>query len=408
MLPSLRQAFNDVVTTNSYGAMVEAVHADLPGMLDFRFAETPVFVPKALTDKLKTACDQIVDGLTRPDFKALTEAAIPAHQRVPNESVHPNFLAIDFAVCRNEVSDEFEPQLIELQGFPSLYGFQPYLADLFRKHYPIIPDTVSHLFVDPDNMAYLARLRDLIVGDFDPATVVLLDLFPEKQKTRLDFALTQRYLGVEPVCLTAIRKEGRSLYYEKNGQRQPIHRIYNRLIFDELAHHPALKTEFSLTDDVDVSWAGHPNWFFRVSKFTLPLLNSQYVPKSYYLSDIAEYPADLENYVLKPLFSFAGAGVRLNITADDLDAIPTDQRSGYLLQRKVVYAPVIQSPTGLVKCEIRLLLGWPDGDENGHPTRPMLLTNLARLSRGAMIGVDFNKHFDWVGGTICFFEQSDS
>lgn len=412
MIPSLRHAFNNAVSPATYQALLGNIQTDLPGMLDFRVAETPVFVPKALTDKLIMACDQIVDGLTRPDFRQLTEAAIPAHQRVPHEDGHPNFLAIDFAVCRDQTDGpshgELVPQLIELQGFPSLYGFQPYLADLFRKHYPVIPDTVTHLFADADNASYIARLRELIVGDFDPAEVILLDIYPSTQKTRLDFELTRRYLGVEPVCLTKIRKDGRALYYEKDGRHQPIKRIYNRLIFDELQHYPDLKTDFSLTDDVDVSWAGHPNWFFRMSKFALPLLereNSRFVPKSYYLSDLAEYPDDLENYVLKPLFSFAGAGVRLVITPADLDAIPAEQRSGYLLQRKVQYEPVIQSPTGLVKCEIRMLLGWPDADGNGQPTRPILLTNLARLSRGAMIGVDFNKNFDWVGGSICFMER---
>jgi hypothetical protein len=412
MIPTLRHALNQTITPDTYRAMLADLNADLPGLLDFRVAETPVFVPKTLTERLLLACDEVIGGLTRPDFVARTEAAIPAHQRVPHESAHPNFLAIDFAICRDHTGGladgELVPQLIELQGFPSLFAFQPYLADLYRRHYPAIPDTVSHLFDDADNAAYLDRLRDIIVGDEDPATVILLDLYPEKQKTRLDFALTRRYLGVEAVCLTKIKKNGRALYYEKDGQRQPIRRIYNRLIFDELAQHPELKTEFALTDDVDVTWAGHPNWFFRMSKFALPLLDSvtsAYIPESNYLSDLTAYPADLENYVLKPLFSFAGAGVRLVVTPADLDAIPNEQRSGYLLQRKVVYEPVVESPTGLVKCEIRLLLGWPDGDGSGQPSHPRLLTNLARLSRGAMIGVDFNKDFDWVGGSIGLFER---
>ena len=190
------------------------------------------------------------------------------------------------------------------------------------------------------------------------------------------------------------------MFYEKDGREIRIKRIYNRLIFDDLQNFPDLQTEYHLTDDVDVEWVGHPNWFFRISKYTLPLLNSPYVPPSYYLSSLDEYPTDLNNYVLKPLFSFAGSGVKLNITTEDLDAIQAEQRDGYLLQRKVKYEPVIQSPDGLVKCEIRMLFIWPKND-----AKPTLLTNLSRLSRGEMIGVNFNKNKDWVGGTVCFFEQ---
>jgi hypothetical protein len=404
MIQSVRQRYNEIFSPELYRAFLDKIEADLPGQLDFRVAETSIFVPKSLTDKILQACDDIIAVLTRDDFNALTDKAIPAGQRVPNEpgegpDAHTQFLAVDFAVCRDPSNGEFIPQLIELQGFPSLYGFQPYLATLFRTFYPI-PDGLSHLFNADTNIDYLTQLKQMLVGDCQPEEVILLEIYPEKQKTRIDFVLTEKATGVVPVCLTKIRKEGRALYYEKDGRQVRIKRIYNRLIFDDLKHFPGLETDFHLTDDVDVEWVGHPNWFFRISKYTLPLLKSPYVPDSYFLSDLPEYPADLENYVLKPLFSFAGSGVKLNVTPADLDAIPADQRDGYLLQKKVVYEPVIQSPDGLVKCEIRMLFIWPKGDE-----KPTLLTNLGRLSRGEMIGVDFNKNKDWVGGTVCFFEQ---
>lgn len=406
MIQSIREAYNAAFTPMQYQLFLEGIDAEVPGQLDFRVAETPVFVPRLLTAKLLQACDDIVRVLTRADFKALTDDAIPADQRVPNEpydgpDAHTTFMAVDFAVCKDTDTGELTPQLIELQGFPSLYTFQPFLANQFRETFSAIPDTVSHLFNVADNTAYLDVLRDCIVGDCDPEEVILLEIYPEKQKTRVDFALTKRYLGVEAICLTNIKKRGRQLFYEKEGREIRIKRIYNRLIFDELVNYPDLKTEFSLTDDVDVHWVGHPNWFFRISKYTLPLFNSPFVPASYYLNRLDTYPADLENYVLKPLFSFAGSGVQINITAADLDAIPATQRGGYLLQRKVQYEPVVITPDGSgVKCEIRLLFVWPDGD-----AAPTLLTNLARLSRGEMIGVRFNKDFDWVGGTIAFFEQ---
>ena len=398
MIQSVREQFNQQFSPETYRAFLDKIEHDLPGQLDFRVAESPIFVPKELTDKLLQACDDIIDVIIQPNFNALTEAAIPAGQRVPGEDEHTQFLAVDFAVCKDEAGS-LTPQLIELQGFPSLYGYQPYTADLFRSVYSI-PNNLSHLFNVDTNADYLEQLRAMIVGDCDPDEVILLEIYPEKQKTRVDFALTEQAIGVAPVCLTKIKKQGRELFYEKDGREVRIRRIYNRLIFDDLRNFPNLQTDFHLTDDVDVEWVGHPNWFFRISKYTLPLLNSPFVPASYYLSDLSEYPTDLENYVLKPLFSFAGSGVKLNISPADLDAIPADQRSGYLLQRKVKYEPVIQSPDGLVKCEIRMLFIWPKDDE-----RPTLLTNLSRLSRGEMIGVDFNKNKDWVGGTVCFFER---
>ena len=406
MISSLRQTYNAAFTPDRYQAMIAGIHADLPGQLDFRVAETPIFVPKALADKIFSACDSIVAVLTDGTLKARTEAAIPPGQNVPNEDDHAQFLAIDFAVCRNAETGELEPQLIELQGFPSLYGFQAYLPQQFRKFFPI-PETVRAVFNVNGADDYVKKLRDVIVGDCDPEQVILLEIYPEKQKTRIDFELTRRHLSVAPVCLTKIKKQGRKLFYEKDGRLIQIKRIYNRLIFDELQQkYPDLKTEFSLTDDVDVTWVGHPNWFFRISKYALPLLSSpglasRYVPPSHYLSDLETYPADLDNYVLKPLFSFAGAGVKLNITPADLDAIPASERGNFLIQRKVQYEPVIQAVDGgLVKCEIRMLFVWPE-----HDSTPTLITNLGRLSRGAMIGVDFNKNFDWVGGTVCFFEQ---
>lgn len=401
MIQSVRTQYNAQFTADRYAAFLAQIQTDYPNQLDFRVAETPVFVPKQLTDKMLAACDDIVRTITQPDFRARTEAAIPEGQYVPGEGPdsHTQFMAVDFAVCRNEGTGELEPQLIELQGFPSLYGFQPYLSDTYRAHFPI-PDPVSHLFGLHTNAEYVAALRELIVGDCQPEEVILLEIYPEKQKTRVDFALTKHYLGVDAVCLTKIRKRGRELFYEKDGREVRIRRIYNRLIFDELAAMPNLQTEFTLTDDVDVEWVGHPNWFFRISKYTLPLIDSPYVPKSHYLSDLTHVPADLENYVLKPLFSFAGSGVKINVTPAGIDAIPTAERGNYLLQRKVRYEPVITSPDGQVKCEIRLLFIWPNQAE-----KPQLVTNLARLSRGEMIGVRFNKDFDWVGGTIAYFEQ---
>jgi hypothetical protein len=396
MIPAPRQLFNAAFTPQSYHDMLADIEQQLPHQLDFRVAETPVFVPALLRDKLIKAGKDIIKVIQQPNFKQLTEGAIPPHQRVPNEDEHAEFLTFDFAVCRNE-SGELEPQLIEMQGFPSLYAFQSWLPEIFAQHYPIATTVTPFLEVE-NAEAYHAEMRRLILGDENPENVILLELFPERQKTRIDFALSKKFWGIEAVSLTDVRKRGRQLFYENDGREILIKRIYNRIIFDELVRYPDLQLAFNLTDEVDVEWIGHPNWFFRISKYTLPLIKSEFAPASFYLHEVKEYPADLENYVLKPLFSFAGAGVRLHITAADLDAI--SDRENYLLQRKVQYEPVVQSPDGLVKCEIRLLYSWPKQD-----AQPRLLTGLARLSRGEMIGVDFNKNKDWVGGTTPLFEK---
>ena len=397
MINDVRSAYNQAFTEEKYRAFVQSIHDEFPEQLDFRLAETPVFVPRALTEKITDVCEAIIDVVTGPFFKEKTQNAIPAGQNVPNENAHSSFLAIDFAVCQ-DAAGELVPQLIELQGFPSIFGFQSYVAEKYRTHFPV-PASFQNYFGVHNQAEYIAKLREVIVGKENPENVILLDIDPKHQKTRVDFAVTEHFLGVKALCLSQIKKEGRQLFYENNGQKTPIKRIYNRLIFDDLLNFPDLTTEFDVTDDVDVTWVGHPNWFFRISKYTMPFLKHRFIPETKFLSEYdGVFPEDLGNYVLKPLFSFAGSGVNLHVTPADLKSIADPEN--YILQRKVIYQPIVEAPDGLIKCEIRMLYVWPEGDK-----RPSLLTNLARLSRGEMIGVRFNKDFTWVGGTTCFFEQ---
>ena len=397
MHKAARESYNEAFNDELYQKLQATIERDFPGALDFRVAESPVFVPSGFREKLIEACESFIDVIVADDFKVKTERAIPTDQRVPNENAHTSFLAIDFAVCRDE-QGTLTPQLIELQGFPSIMAYQGYLSELFKQHFPI-PDSFTYAFGVNSYEEYSEDLRKLIVGDENPENVILLEIYPELQKTRVDFAVTERMLGVKAVGYTDLIKEGRKLYYEKEGRKIQVNRIYNRLIFDDLNNFPNLKSQYNFTDDVDVTWVGHPNWFFRISKFTLPLLHSPYVPETRYLSDYqGEFPADLENYVLKPLFSFAGTGVLLHVTAEELAKIPDPVN--YILQRKVKYEPVVQAPDALIKCEIRMLYIWPD-----DAPRPHLLTSLSRLSRGEMVGVRFNKDFTWVGGSACFYEN---
>jgi uncharacterized protein (UPF0248 family) len=284
-----------------------------------------------------------------------------------------------------------------MQGFPSLFGWQDFLASKFKEHFYCPPEFNSHFGLT--GAEYQSKLKSVLLNGHDQENVILLEIDPLKQNTAIDFIITEKIAGIAPIHIGDVLREGRNIFYRKNGRKIPIHRIYNRVIFDELVKRTDLKLDFNLTEDVDVEWAGHPNWFYRISKYTMPMIKSQYIPECKFLNDYQTFPQDLENYVLKPLFSFSGSGVIFHVKKSDLDSIPESERENYLLQRKVQYEPVIQAPDGLVKAEIRLLFIWEE-----NQSRPLPVTNLARLSRGEMIGVKFNKDKTWVGGSVCFFE----
>ena len=396
MIPSVRQSYNQQFSEEKYKRFIGDINRVYRREVTFRVAETPVFVGKDFELLLRKAADDIIDFLVRPDFKQLTEAAIPANLRVPNETNHTLFLALDFGVI--DEGGKPEPRLIEMQGFPSLYAWQDVLSKKYREHFAVPARMQSHFGLTSDQ--YRDKLRQVLLNGHAPEEVILLEIDPLKQNTAVDFLATAAITGVAPVHIGDVKRKGRELFYEKDGREIKIKRIYNRVIFDELVKRTDLKLEFNLTEDVDVEWAGHPNWFFRISKYTMPMIKSRYIPECKFLSDYTSYPSDLENYVLKPLFSFSGSGVVFNVKPEDLQTIPSNQRHEFMLQRKVSYLPVVEAPDGLIKLEIRLLFLWEEG-----AARPQLVTNLARLSRGEMIGVKYNKDRTWVGGSVCFFES---
>lgn len=397
MIPSAREAYNHSFNEAKYAAFVQHLNESYSHIIPFRVAETPLFVDKEFSEKLDKASNEIIDFIVRPDFKELTRNAIPPNFNVPNETEHTLFLALDYAIVKN-ASGELIPQLIEMQGFPSLFGWQHFVAQQYPKFFSVPANYKTHFGFS--SLEYEQKLKSILLNGHNPENVILLEIDPLKQNTAIDFIVTEQMTGISPVHIEEVELEGRKLFYRKDGRRIQIKRIYNRVIFDELVKRTDLKLDFDLTQDVDVEWAGHPNWFFRISKFTMPFIKSEYIPDCRFLSDIDSMPLDLENYVLKPLFSFSGAGVVFHVTSQDILAIPKAEQKNYLLQRKVEYEPVVQAPDGLVKTEIRILFIWEDGSP-----RPIPFTNLARFSRGEMIGVKFNKDKTWVGGSICFFEK---
>jgi len=389
MVPELRRAYNEAFTEERYLGMLRDLEATCGCQIGFAVSETPLFLSEEITGELEKAAWEILETVTSDDYLHHTDRAVPAELSVPGEDAQPVFLQIDFALAREQ--ERIVPRLIELQAFPSLYGFQWLLDRGFRTHFDIAPG-LSPYFSGLDASTYVDCLREVIVGDRDPREVILLEVDPEHQKTRCDFAATEQLLGIATVCPHDVREKNGRLVY---GNDVPIRRIYNRVIFDELQRKGLTFDHLFRRDvrDLGAEWVGHPNWYLRISKFALPFLRSPYAPEAHFVSELPEIPADLEDWVLKPLFSFAGLGVELGPSPERLRAIENPE--DWLLQRKIEYAPVVETLDVPAKAEVRMMFVWQDG-------RPRLVNNLVRMSKGKMMGVDFNKNKTWVGGTLAY------
>ena len=395
MIKKYRNQFNENFTEEKYKNFIEELEEGYVA-IPFRVAETPIFIPKELKEKLIAAGEEIIALIKQDNFKKLTQNAIPAEWNVPNETAHPHFLTFDYGLCKDD-NGEVTPMLIEMQGFPSLYGFQSHLAKTFKSSFKL-EENLTPYFNGLNETTYFELLKKVLIGNYEAHEVALMDLDAPNQKTAIDFFVTAKQLGIKILALESIKKVGKRLFYEEDGKNIQLKRIYNRLIFDEIGENTDLfKTSFDPREEVDVEWITHPNWFYRISKYTMPFLKSEFVPETRFLNTIDAIPKDLENYVLKPLFSFAGMGVIIDVTEKDVTDIKNPEN--WILQRKVKYEPVVQALDGGVKAEIRMMYLWPEGEE------PQLCINLGRLSRGKMIGVRYNADFDWVGGTIGLMEK---
>lgn len=393
MIRSLRDAFNAAFTEERYAATHRRLEERLGCEIRFRMCETPVFLPPALRDEMVRLAGEVLAELAKPEQLAFSREAIPRELDVPGEGPHPFCAQVDFAVV--EDGGRLAPRLIELQAFPSLYGFQFVQALEQRADCPG-GEGLGFLLSGLDEEGYVRAVGEAITNGHPKENVVLLDLDPPTQKTYPDFAATEKFWGVRAVCPTKVEKRGRELWYDRDGRPARILRIYNRVIFDELQA-KKIQLPFSFTEPLEVEWAGHPNWYFRWSKHSLPRLRHAAVPEAHFLSDLPRWPENLSAWVLKPLFSFAGSGVKVDVSASDLDAIPFERRKDFLLMRKVAYARAVASPYGgASKVEVRVMFLWRDG-------KPLPVTTLARLSQGKMMGVAFNKDKKWVGSSSCLW-----
>lgn len=391
MVPERRRAFNERFTDSRYQTYRAAIERRCGTSIEFRLSETPCFLPERLVADLVDASHALIRQLLdNREYRRAADAVVPAEFRVPHGEPEPTFVQVDFGLL--ETGAGLEPRLVELQAFPSLYGFQVAMAEAAIDAYDLADMTP---FLDGlSREAYLALMRRAMVGDHDPAEVVLLEIDPRHQKTLPDFVVTEQLWGVRPVDVRSVVCEGRRLWYDRDGRLTPIARVYNRVIPDELQHR-RLELAFDFRDDLDLEWTGGPDWFFRISKFSLPWLRHPSVPRTQYLSEVSRMPEDRENWLLKPLFSFAGGGIIFAPTDEQLASIAAADRGRYVLQERVPFTPTIDTPYGPTQAEIRIMLVL-DGARDGKPMYRAVLP-LVRMGRGKMMGVDYNKGLSWVG-----------
>jgi len=403
MIEPYRSDFNARFTQEKYTELLRRMDDATGTHIDFRIAETPCFFSRELMEEMVQAGAELTHQLlNNAEYMRQSPAAIPAEFRVPNEDAHPHFMTVDFGLVR-DAAGVLKPKLVEMQAFPSIFGYQPLLSQEYINVFGLDPK-LEYFFGGMGEAEYWARMRDVIVAGHDPENVVLAEVDPLTQKTLPDFLMHERHLGIKTVNVTELIKQGNKLHYQDGARLVPIDRIYNRVIVDELER-KGIRLPFDYRDELEVEWAGHPNWYFRISKFSIPHLDHPTVPAAVFLDDWYaglgrdRLPEDRESWVFKPLYSFAGKGIQFAPSDADLKAVPANQRHDYLLQERVRFEPVIRTPEGMTQAEVRILYVWPDG---GALT-PM--TSLVRMGRGLMMGVDHNRDRTWVGGSAGLFPQ---
>jgi hypothetical protein len=397
MIPQLRQRFNAKFTPQKYKEFLQSLNSRCRTEIHFRVCETPAFFPESLINTMARYGDELMQQLLgNPDYLGESDKSIPARWNVPNENSTPLFVSVDFGLVR-DAAGQVQPKLVELQAFPTLYAYQALLGQQYKESFDL-PSGLKVLCGDLTLDSYRKLLREVIVAEHETENVVLLEIDPDEQKTLPDFRVTEDWLKIATINIREVTKRGNKLYYSKAGKSVPIERIYNRTIVDELER-KHINLPFDYRDELDVEWAGHPNWYFRVSKFSIPYLRHECVPKTCFLDHMTAIPADRENYLLKPLYSFAGSGIVFAPTDEQLAAIPASERHNYILQERMSFAPLIDTPQGGTQAEVRIMYIWP---ETGNMTPVMALV---RMGRGKMMGVDHNRNLEWVGGSAALIES---
>jgi len=411
LIPSLRRSFNLRYRPENYSTLLSSLSEAAGTPIEFRVAETPCFFPAELMHRAaETGAELTARLVGNSAYLAASAKAIPPAFHMPDETPHPHFMTADFGLVR-DASGELQLKLVELQAFPSVFAYQALLAKTYVDVFGL-DESLDCFLGGHTETSFWKLYAQVVLGGHDPENVVLSEVDPTHQKTLPDFLLTARRLGIAIVDISQLVRVQRPgalpKLYRRDGERLvPVHRIYNRAIVDEILRRD-IQLPFDYREPLDVEWAGHPNWYFHISKFSIPWLDHPSVPPAVFLGDWMSgagrdrLPADRESLILKPLFSFAGKGIQFAPTDEDLLAIPEAQRGEYLLQERVRFEPVIETPFGLTQAEIRILYLWPDGGD----LDPVL--SLVRLGRGKMMGVDHNRDQEWVGGSAALCPPRES
>ncbi len=402
MIEPYRSEFNARFTDAKYAELLRKLDERTGTRIEFRVAETPCFFARELMERMVRAGIELTEELLgNAEYMVASQAAISKEWCVPGQDARPHFMTVDFGLVR-DAAGELQPKLVEMQAFPSIFGYQPLLAKTYIEVFGL-DRNLEFLFGGMGEERYWETMREVVVGEHEAENVVLAEVEPEQQKTLPDFRMTEQALGIKTVDVARLVKEGNKLFYrDARGKLVPVERIYNRVIVDELVR-KEVKLPFDYRDPLQVEWAGHPNWYFKVSKFSLPFLRHETVPAAVFLDDWfagvgrERLPEDREQWVFKPLYSFAGKGITFAPTDAELAAVPVKERGEYLLQERVKFDPVIRTPEGMTQAEVRILYVWPEGEA----LTPM--TSLIRMGRGLMMGVDHNRDRTWVGGSAGLF-----
>ncbi|MCX8051648.1 MAG: hypothetical protein N3B17_07150 [Chlorobi bacterium] len=382
-------------TDERYHRLRQLLEQRLGTRIEFRIMEAPVFLSDELRRSIADAAIALVEQCTEKSYLShAIERAIPPRYRMPDIPPHPTCAVVDFAI--SQADGELVPRLIELQGFPSLFAYQLFLTDAYHDAYELREEFSP--FFDPslDRNEYRRILERWLIGNHHPDNTALVDYKPLEQKTYPDFAATELLTCMAPTDIGGIVERDGYLFHERGGALQPLRRIYMRAITDELEER-GVEVPFSWNDPPHVEWVVHPNWYFLMSKYSLPYLHHPTVPRALFCDTIERLPTDVR-YVLKPLFAFAGKGVNVEPTDDDLRALSPDERRNWLAMEKVEYAPALPTPEGANYVEVRCMVIWEEG------SRPRPAMSLVRTGRSKLMGSRYLT-LPWTGASICFFEQ---
>ena len=397
MLPEFQREFAEkYYSDDKYKRFLQELDVAVGMKIEYRVSEMPVFVSNSFKHELETAAIEVALECMSPEHLEASNGSLSTNHSVANQDSKPLFVIVDFAVALDD-NGNFTPKVVELQGFPSLFGYQFVLAQQIKKFYNFDRE-FEHTFSNLSDEDYINVLSKAILGNYSPDECCLLEYQPHLQKTRPDFLCTNKLIGIEETDICSVVKKGNQLFHTRNGNLHQIKRIYNRAIIDELEDNN-VTLPFNWSDNLDVEWAGHPNWYFRISKYSLPFLQHKSIPKSIFLNKIDNVPSDLHNYVLKPLFSFAGKGVIINPTESDILGISQENRKNYVLQERIHYAESLYTPLGMNKVELRIMMIWLEEWQS-----PVPVMSLARTGRGPMMGVRYNS-VPWSGSNGCLFGE---